>query len=285
MTTRHIPKGVTLDTLREIIAGWDAVGAAAAPQYTSEVEDAVSVSDAVGRQTRFLEEVGVLEPHGQQRRLTDLGAELADALASDDTETAKERTREVLSDWALTEDVRGVLEGNSIAEAALVPVVADLAEQDLDDSRVDTGVSTLLDLYEWVGLLARDEDGQYQLPADGSEAGATESATDAAGAADDEAESASTAHERTTVSDTEAPAELVAEVVDAAEAAKEAAQDASDAAEEAQAAAQQADGSAAGDGRGDPHALSISLDLDADADDLEDIVRGIKEGLTEEPSQ
>lgn len=148
MTEHHIPKGVSLDTLHEIVAGWAEVGADEEPHYTSDVEDVASVSDAVGRQTRFLEEIGVLEPHRQKHRLTDAGQELAYALAAGDEARARDQAREVLSDWGLTDDVQGVLEDNPMAEEELVPIVADLAEHDLDTSRVDTGIGTLLDLYE-----------------------------------------------------------------------------------------------------------------------------------------
>jgi len=163
MVEHSIPKGVDLDTLQEILVGWDEVEAADEPQYTTDVEDVTSVSDAVGRQTRFLEEVGVLEPHKQKHQLTEPGRALATALADGDEQRARERARDLLDDWDLTDDVRGVLTGNPMEEDRLVPIVSGLAGQDLDTSRVETGIETLLELYDWAGLLDRD-DGQYRLP-------------------------------------------------------------------------------------------------------------------------
>ncbi|WP_218779108.1 hypothetical protein, partial [Halobacterium hubeiense] len=164
MATHHIPKGVSLDTLREIIAGWDAVGAAAEPKYTTAVEEATDISDAVGRQTRFLEDVGVLTGEGQQHRLTDRGQALAGALAVDDEERASGRARELLADWPVTEELRGIVRGNPSTEDELVPLVAAITGHDPEASRVRSGITTLLELYDWVGLLDRDEDGTYRLP-------------------------------------------------------------------------------------------------------------------------
>ncbi|WP_435116354.1 hypothetical protein [Halolamina sp. C58] len=171
MAEHHIPKGVSLDTLKEILAGWTKAGADEEPQYTSAVEERTSVSDAVGRQTRFLEELGVLEPHRQKHRLTGAGAALADALAAGDDERAREEARELLADWPLTDELRGVLAENPTDEEMLLPILADLTEQDIDAARVEPGLSTLLDAYEWAGLLDRDDEGRYRLPVTDSESG------------------------------------------------------------------------------------------------------------------
>ncbi|MFD1525077.1 hypothetical protein, partial [Halolamina salina] len=164
MSEHNIPKGVNLDTLKEILAGWAKAGADEEPRYTSAVEEYTGVSDVVGRQTRFLEELGVLEPHRQKHRLTGAGAALADALAAGDDERAREEARELLANWPLTDDLRGVLAENPTDEETLVPILADLTEQDVDATRVEPGLSTLLDAYEWTGLLDRDDEGRYRLP-------------------------------------------------------------------------------------------------------------------------
>ncbi|PHQ38580.1 hypothetical protein DJ69_10830 [Halorubrum persicum] len=163
MGEHHVPKGVSLDTLREIVAGWAAVGAAVEPRYTADVEDATGISDAVGRQTRFLEDIGVLERSGQQHELTDEGQALAGALVAEDQSLAAERGRELLTDWELTETLRGVLRQNPMDRDDLVAVVASLAGADPSAGRVQSGVTTLLDLFEWTGVLTRDDD-RYRLP-------------------------------------------------------------------------------------------------------------------------
>ncbi|MFC6989434.1 hypothetical protein ACFQJD_13300 [Haloplanus sp. GCM10025708] len=164
MPAYHVPKGVSLDTLKEILVGWSAVGAAAEPRYTSAVEDETGVSDAVGRQNRFLEQVDILESEGQKHRLTGIGQALAGALAAGDEERAKARARELLEDWPPTEEIRGLVRENPTAEETLVPLVAAVTGQDVDASRIRSGITTLLDLYEWAGLLERDERERYVLP-------------------------------------------------------------------------------------------------------------------------
>lgn len=187
MAEHHIPKGVDLDTLQEIIAGWGEVGAVEEPTYTTAVEDVTSISDAVGRQTRFLEEIGVLEPHKQKHRLTDAGGKLASALTAGRDERARTQARELLSNWELTEDVRGVVEGYPMGEADLIPITAQLAGVDLGTSRVETGIRTLLDLYEWAGLLDRDAQGRYRFPEAASAADGTKPGEDAPEGTTDEA--------------------------------------------------------------------------------------------------
>lgn len=160
----HVPKGVGLDTLREILAGWDAVGAGAEPQYTADVEEATGISDAVRRQTRFLEDLGVLESEGQKHRLTHRGEQLASALANGDEARAREAARQLLATWPLTEEVRGIVRGNPTDESELVDLVATMVDEDADSSRVRSGVSTLLELLEWAQLLERDSAGRYRMP-------------------------------------------------------------------------------------------------------------------------
>ncbi|MFB6198656.1 MAG: hypothetical protein ABEI52_10375, partial [Halobacteriaceae archaeon] len=164
MAEHDIPKGVSLDTLHEILAGWSEAGAAEEPRYTTDVEEVTSVSDVVGRQTRFLEEIGVLEPHKQQHVLTDSGQELASALAKGDEECAREQARALLSEWELTQDVRDALESAPMDREELTRQTAEIAEQDLETSRVKTGITTLIDLWEWAGILERDEVGRYRPP-------------------------------------------------------------------------------------------------------------------------
>ncbi|MFB6121211.1 MAG: hypothetical protein ABEJ68_08870 [Halobacteriaceae archaeon] len=166
MTERPIPKGVSPETFREVVAGWAAVGADEEPRYTADVEEETGISDAVGRQTRFLESLGVLGRDGQRHRLTDAGAEFARALDEGETDRARESLRDLLADWPVTEDVRGLLRGNPTDREQLVRHLAVLTEQDRDESRVSSGLGTLLDLYDWAGVLERDDADRYRLPED-----------------------------------------------------------------------------------------------------------------------
>lgn len=257
MTTHHVPKGVSLDTLEEIIAGWSAVGAASEPTSTSAVEEVTGISDAVSRQTRFLEEVGVLEAEGQQHRLTDRGEALASALAADEPERARETARDLLEEWSVTGEILGVLHGNPTDEAAMVPLVAAITGQDPEASRVRSGITTLLDLYERAGLLTRDGEGRYRLPEGEQSLTAGKSG----------------ALEGTVANAAEAAEETEADGVEGAavETALDGAEGASD------------EGSAGGDASDEgSHAVSLEVDVDADPEDLETLVRSIRRGLTEE---
>jgi len=181
MTEYAIPKGVSLDTLQDLVAGWAATGAAVEPRRTADVEDETGVTDATGRQNAFLEALDILDPTENQRHeLTDQGARLARALAKDDEATARETAHDVLADWPATEQIQGLVRGNPMSRDELRPLVAAATGHELDDARVGTGVNTLLDLLEWSGHLERDDEGRFVHPA-AAEASAEEAAEEAAG--------------------------------------------------------------------------------------------------------
>ncbi|NIC00051.1 hypothetical protein [Halobacterium sp. R2-5] len=281
MTTHHIPKGVSRDTLEDVVAGWEAVGAAAEPKHTADVEDATGLADAVGRQTRFLEDVGVLEADGQEHRLTERGQALAGALAVGDDGRARERARGLLADWPVTETVRGVVRGNPSDEGELVPIVAAVTGHDPEASRVRSGVTTLLDCYDWAGILERDEDGRYRLPDDGereSSAAASPGVASPTATADEEAAAArcgislgsppESGGERSETGD---PVEVLGET-DAA--------DVAELVEELASAEGGAETETDGGGDREAHALTLEVDVDADPEDVEALVQHIREGLT-----
>lgn len=286
MPTHHVPKGVSLDTLRAVIAGWDAVGAAAEPKHTTDVADATGISDAVGRQTRFLEDIGVLAEDGQKHRLTERGQALAGALAVDDDERASGRARELLADWPVTEAVRGVVRGNPSTEDELVGLVATVTGHDPDANRVRSGITTLLALYDWAGLLDRDEDGRYFLP-EGEHP--TDGATPDDHGTDAESVVEAVAEEREAETDESAEGEAAEEAAVPGEAI-EALVDAADASDveslladiEAATGADAGSESGGGSEGGDEHALSLEVAVDADPDDLETLVGSIRRGLTGE---
>jgi hypothetical protein len=284
MSEHDIPKGVDFETLREVLVGWYEVGAAEEPTYTAEVEEVTSVADVVGRQTRFLEEIGVLDPRKQKHELTDAGEALTAALADGDEEQARRAANELLGEWKLTEEVRGVVAENPMPEARLVPLVAELAGQDLETSRVETGLTTLLEFYDWADLLDSDDEGRYRLPApdkpdpeQSTEDGTTDSSTEEAS----ETEESDTAVAGAILDglDADSSEDLLTAVAAALTEAEQAAEEATAAAEEARTATYAGVEGAATTGQ-QQHA--ISLDLDINADDLEDIVRALKNALTEE---
>jgi hypothetical protein len=170
MTELHVPKGVSRETLLDVVRGWYEAGADAEPVHTSTVADGLDLADSVSRQTRFLESVGVLEAHDQQHRLTESGAALGRALAEDDTPAAVEQLQSLLADWGLSETLRAALAGRSLSEAAVVAELADAVDEE-PQGRVRSGLTTLLDCYAWTGLIEREGD-RYRLPDDSTTEGA-----------------------------------------------------------------------------------------------------------------
>jgi hypothetical protein len=157
-----IPRGVSRDTLLEILAGWYEAGAAEEPVHTGTVAERTGHPDATTRQTRFFEAVGVLEPADDQRhRLTERGTPLAAALAEGEDDLARERAYGLLAGWPLTVRARDLLRGDPLGEADLLPRLAALADADLDASRDRVGLRTLVDLWRWAGALDRTDDGRY----------------------------------------------------------------------------------------------------------------------------
>ncbi|MGB9987663.1 hypothetical protein [Salarchaeum japonicum] len=167
MGEHAIPKGVDRDTLLDIISGWAAAGATDGPVYTKDAASELDVSDAVGRQTPFLESLSVLEPDGQQHELTADGGRFASALRDGDEDAARDHARRLLDDWPPTADIRGVLRDNPLTEDRLHALLAAITGHE-PEGRADTGLHTLLDLYDWAGVLDRDDD-TYRLPDDANE--------------------------------------------------------------------------------------------------------------------
>ena len=165
MSELHVPKGVSRETLLDIVAGWYDAGAAEEPVQTGTVADHLDLADSVSRQTRFLESLGVLTAEKQRHRLTDEGAELGAALAAEETGRAVESLRSLLAAWPLSETLTQALSGGSLSAAAVVAELADAVETS-PEGRVRTGLTTLLDCYVWTGLLERTCD-RYRLPETG----------------------------------------------------------------------------------------------------------------------
>lgn len=164
MSDHAVPKGVSLETLMEILSGWAAVGGARESHYTVDVEDHTGIRDAVGRQNAFFEELGLLEPDGQKHRLTETGAGVAGPLVVADEKRAVEVIRPVLKSWPPTEEIRGLVRGNPMTEEELVPLIAAATGQDSETSRIHTGIRTVLELLEWADLLEQNDEGLYCTP-------------------------------------------------------------------------------------------------------------------------
>jgi hypothetical protein len=171
MSETSIPKGVSRETLLDIVCGWYEAGANDGPVNTADVEAATGHPDAVSRQTGFLEAVGVLTEVGQRHELTPTGARLARALLEDDRPAARDTVGDLLSEWSFTTRVTDLTAGRPLSEAALLAEVAHDAGHE-PEGRARTGLTTLLDLWVWSGVLARTDEGRYE-PAEDPEEAAT----------------------------------------------------------------------------------------------------------------
>ncbi|MFB6126290.1 MAG: hypothetical protein ABEJ79_03185 [Halolamina sp.] len=167
MSDTPIPRGVSRETLFDVVRGWYAAGAAEEPVHTATVADDLDLADSVGRQTAFLESLGVLQPDGQQHRLSDAGAAMGRHLSTDHG-AAREDLRRLLWAWDPTEEVRSLLSGRSLSATAAIIELADRFGADPDVSRDHSGLSTLLDCYLWAGLVESDGD-RYEWVADEDE--------------------------------------------------------------------------------------------------------------------
>ena len=165
MDETALPKGVGHETLLSVVAGWHGAGAATDPVLTATVSETTGIEDAVGRQTRFLESLGVLEAEGQRHRLTEAGAPLAAALDAGRSAEARSHARTLFEAWPFTDRVVGIVRGNPLAEDALVRQVGALAGTDLDRSRHRTGTRALVETLAWAGLLGWEEGAYVPGPA------------------------------------------------------------------------------------------------------------------------
>ncbi len=156
-----IPKGVSRETLLDIVAGWYEAGAAGGPTNTADAAAACGHPDATGRQSAFLESVGVLAARGQDHELTARGADLAASLADDDEAAARAAFRELLLGWPFARALRGVVEDDPVEEDDLLEHAATMSASDTENDRERTGLRTLMSLFVWAGVLSHTPEGRY----------------------------------------------------------------------------------------------------------------------------
>lgn len=159
-----LPTGVDLERFLECLAGWDAAGAADGPRRADEVEQVTGNFDAVQAQVPFLQAMGVLVHEETGQRLTERGSDLARALATGDVDRARDQARGLLGGVPLTETVSGIVRGNPVRESELVPLVVTASRRSTGDDRAHADALTLVNLFEWAGVLTRDESGRYRIP-------------------------------------------------------------------------------------------------------------------------
>lgn len=154
-----IPKRVNLDDIKNILKAYYVEGAHNEEVSTKSVEDTAQLSDKVGRQTNFFEEVGIIERVGKKRKLTKPGEEVAEALMGGNEEKAKARMREVLTDWEFTSKIQGFvrMQGPVEREQLLEYITANVES---DDSR---GKDSIVEMLLWANLLEESEEDVYSV--------------------------------------------------------------------------------------------------------------------------
>lgn len=157
-----IPKRTTGEQLRKVIQGYYSIGGHSDPVSSKEVDNIIDTSDVTGRQTSFFKEIGIVGKDGQQRMLTDEGAEIGKALISGNEDLAREKLRTLLNKWEFTENIIGFVKmGDEPTREALSQYIQSNASS--DDSR---GINALIDLLAWANILEETESGGYRTTSD-----------------------------------------------------------------------------------------------------------------------
>lgn len=158
MADYAIPKRASLEEIQDILKAYYIEGAHSDPVSTSVVEDTADLGQKkVGRQTSFLDEIGLIKKVGSERQLTNDGEAISEALMSGNTSLAKSLMREVLKDWEFTDKIEGFVrmqQPEPVESSRLMEYLT--ANADSNDRR---GRSTLLDLLAWTEILEESEDG------------------------------------------------------------------------------------------------------------------------------
>lgn len=159
MVQFNIPKRVDLNDIKNILKAYYVEGAHNHGVSTNSVEETAQLSDRVGRQTNFLEEIGIIEKKGKKRKLTQSGEEIAEALMGGNEEQAKARMRKLLTDWEFTSKIQGFvrMQGPVQKEQLLEYITANI------ESGGKRGKNTIIHLFLWSNLLEESEEGTYSV--------------------------------------------------------------------------------------------------------------------------
>ena len=165
MPNHPIPK-TQIETLKDIIEGYYEAADAGELVEDEDVEDETEYSaDVIRRQKKFFADVRVLEKDGYDYTLLEPGHQIGRALAFDRGSDAVEGFGELLTGWEVTDQLKDDLGNKRHAKDKVIESLAYLTETDHSSSRKKTGLSALVDLYRWTGILSETGDGEYQVSA------------------------------------------------------------------------------------------------------------------------
>lgn len=163
MANHPVPKA-SIDTLREIIEGYYEAGEIGEVVDHGSVEEEVEASrDVIRRQKRFLADLGVLDKDGHDYLLHQKGAEIGRALAFERNEEARKEIGGLLEAWEVTEELVEDMGQEEVDEETLTDSIAYITETDPSTPRKKTGLSALVDLYMWTGILEKSGEDSYRV--------------------------------------------------------------------------------------------------------------------------
>ncbi|MFD1644669.1 hypothetical protein [Haloarchaeobius litoreus] len=162
MTDHPVPK-TQIDSLKTIIEGYYEAGAVGEEVEDEDVAEEIELSsDVIKRQKRFLADIGLLEKDGYDYTLLEEGHEVGRGLAFDRNDDAVEALYDLLDGWEVTEQLISDIDGEVKSEEELVDSLAYLTETD-PNGRKKTGLTALVHLYRWVGILSQAGENKYKL--------------------------------------------------------------------------------------------------------------------------
>jgi hypothetical protein len=156
MAEYDIPSRISAEQLLDVIRGYYAKNAHEEPVSTGEVEDITQLTDKVGRQTKFLHDIGILKSRGHKRELTEEGTVIGKALFKENEKQAKTQLHTLLSEWTASDELMPFIKMQNPDREEVLDYLE--PESASSDSR---GLDALLDLYEWAGVIEQDEEGLY----------------------------------------------------------------------------------------------------------------------------
>lgn len=156
MAEYDVPSRISAEQLLDVIRGYYAKNAHEEPVSTGEVEDITQLTDKVGRQTKFLHNIGILESRGHKRELTEEGAVIGKALFEQNEKQAKTQLHTLLSEWTASDELMPFIQMQNPGREEVLDYLE--PENASSDSR---GLDALLDLYEWASVVEQDEEGLY----------------------------------------------------------------------------------------------------------------------------
>jgi hypothetical protein len=155
------PAAASFETLNNILIGFYRAGAFENACSNEEVNSRTGISvDVISRNNGFFKELQILSREGAKHKLTEAGRDYAKYLHYGQLNDAKKVLARLMSAWEPIAKLLDTVElKGPLAREELVSQVAMRAEVSTDNPRYSTGVSALIDLLLFAGLIAESAEG------------------------------------------------------------------------------------------------------------------------------